>query len=365
MGIDPSWVSRTGINWGSRRMWWRRIFPAVASGLLVFVASCSSPPTRVTNKQTRSAPVSTTTTTTTTTSQGTPGSTSTTRLPTTVPTSTTSTVATPHGLAITSASSAVGLVGSPFIFTVTTTCPSTSSIKAQGLPRGFTILDHKNCTGTLSGTPTGSESGATVIVITAAAPKMASVSQRFNLTVNQPARFATRSSVIARVGTLFDFPIKTVNGSPVPTLSTASALPAGLSLVDGLNGSAALQGTPDPGSGGVYAISLVATNGAGPPAVHAVTLTVLQSPTIASIPTITATVGVPVPEVAISVSGYPTPHIAVAGLPKSLTLSNRGNGTGVLIGVPVSANVGTHFLTVHARSSAGIAVQTLTLNVQP
>jgi hypothetical protein len=61
-------------------------------------------------------------------------------------------------------------------------------------------------------------------------------------------------------------------------MAESGPLPAGLTFIDHHNGTAMIRGVPDPGTGGLYVITITATNGSGPPASQSFTLTVLEVP---------------------------------------------------------------------------------------
>lgn len=63
-------------------------------------------------------------------------------------------------------------------------------------------------------------------------------------------------------------------GSPTPAIALSGALPAGVTLSAGGDGSATLAGTPAAASAGVYQLTVTATNGVGPAASRSLTLTV-------------------------------------------------------------------------------------------
>jgi hypothetical protein len=64
------------------------------------------------------------------------------------------------------------------------------------------------------------------------------------------------------------------NGQPTATIALAGALPAGVSFRDDGDGTGTLSGTPTLGSGGVYPLTVTASNGIAPDAVKTLTLTV-------------------------------------------------------------------------------------------
>lgn len=66
----------------------------------------------------------------------------------------------------------------------------------------------------------------------------------------------------------------TATGRPAPSIRETGTLPPGLSFVDRGNGQATLAGTPGSGSAGTYDIRLEATNGFGPDATQAFSVSV-------------------------------------------------------------------------------------------
>jgi len=163
---------------------------------------------------------------------------------------------------VTSANAATAQAGSQFTFTVTTCSTKAPVISASHLPNGLSLVDHKNGTATISGTPAAEDSGLYKATLTAAVRRQSLASQSFQVTVHNAAVFTSSPGYSVRAGLPFSFPITTRYGSPEPTIA-ASSLPTGVSLTDLGNGTATLAGTPDPSVSGVYTISLTASNTVG------------------------------------------------------------------------------------------------------
>src|SRR5262249_16345469 len=70
--------------------------------------------------------------------------------------------------------------------------------------------------------------------------------------------------------------------NPRPTPSAGAALPAGAPSAHTHDGTATLSGTPQPGTGGTYPLTLRAVNSVAPDATQAFTLTVNQPPALTS-----------------------------------------------------------------------------------
>jgi hypothetical protein len=88
-----------------------------------------------------------------------------------------------------------------------------------------------------------------------------------------PVKFRAPAGFAATAGSPVQVKLS-AKGSPTPAFTVSSGLPAGLALVDNGDGTAELEGAPGPGTAGSYSITLTATNGAGAPVSHVLTVTV-------------------------------------------------------------------------------------------
>ena len=156
-----------------------------------------------------------------------------------------------QGPSITSVGSAGFVVGSPGSFTVTTSGYPAAVVKRTGtLPKGVTLVSNSDGTATLAGTPAATSAGTYTVTLTAK-NKAGSVTQTFTVVV---------ATVVATVGTPLD--LRTIDStSPKVTQSVAGVLPAGIGFFDNHNGSFSLIGTPQPGSTGIYPLTVTVTNG--------------------------------------------------------------------------------------------------------
>ena len=261
---------------------------------------------------------------------------------------------------ITSANSATFTVGTAGTFTVRTTGYPAPSLSETGtLPGGVTFVDNKDGTGTLSGTATAG--GVFSISFTANNGINPQASQNFALTVNQAPAITSANATTFTVGTAGTFPV-TTTGYPTPSLSETGALPSGVTFVDNHNGTATLSGTPTTG-GGLYSISITASNGIGSQATQNFTLTVNQSPAITSSNGATFTVGT-TGTFPVTTSGYPAPSLGETGaLPSGVTFVDNHNGTATLSGTP-STGGGQYSISITAGNGIGSqAAQSFTLTV--
>ncbi|AOW93771.1 hypothetical protein BFN03_16950 [Rhodococcus sp. WMMA185] len=130
-----------------------------------------------------------------------------------------------------------------------------------------------------------------------------------------------------------------VSGSPAPTVTTTSELPAGLTL----SKQGVLSGTPT--EAGTFPITVTASNSAGN-VDRQVTIVIASAPSIEGDP-VEGVVGVDYTH-AFEVAGSPAPTVTTTDpLPAGLTLSEDG----VLSGTPTEA--GSFPITVTASNSAG------------
>ncbi|MGD0392821.1 MAG: putative Ig domain-containing protein, partial [Acidimicrobiales bacterium] len=261
----------------------------------------------------------------------------------------------------TSAASTSVATNATFDFEVTTVANSqsatfTTNLKESGkLPSGVSFSNNGDGTADITGP--ANTTGVFPITITAT-NSAGATTQSFVLTVTGAPTITTAASQTATVGSTFGFTVRT-SGSPVPALSEGGSLPAGLTFTDNGNGTATISGTPDAGTGGIYAITITATSSGGT-ATQAFKLTVSQTPAITSKSSATATHGTAFSFV-FAATGYPIPTITHTGTVSGLTWSSSSNGMVTLSGTPKTA--GTYTLTVTATNSGGSVKQTFTLTV--
>jgi hypothetical protein len=169
----------------------------------------------------------------------------------------------------------------------------------------------------------------------------------------------------AKAGTAFTYLFTTVHGYPVPTITTSSPLPGGVTFTDNGNGTATLGGTPNPNTGGVYPITITATNGVGSPVTKAFTLTVDQLPVITSASSDVITSGAAMSPFTVTDAGYPFPTLRATGLPLGLRLTDNLNATATISGSPDAKDAGSYAVTITASNRDGAATQTFTLTIAP
>lgn len=159
----------------------------------------------------------------------------------------------------------------------------------------------------------------------------------------------------------------TVSGAPTPTLANSGTMPYGdwdFAFNSG-TGTVTLSGTPSSIAGGVYPISIDATNALGS-ATKDIALTVYQPPAITSVNTTTFTSGVNGTFQATTAAGtYPAPSWSLTNNPSWLSINPS---TGVISGTPPAASSQDNYATsasatVVASNDAGTSTQNVTINL--
>jgi hypothetical protein len=128
-----------------------------------------------------------------------------------------------------------------------------------------------------------------------------------------------------------------------------------------LSSAGLLSGAPMAGTGGVYNITITASNGVGTNATQNFTLTVDEAPGITSASGTTFAPGTN-GSFAVTATGYPAPTFGETGaaLPGTVALSSAG----VLSGTPGAGTGGTYGITITASNGVGTnATQNFTLTV--
>jgi hypothetical protein len=261
-----------------------------------------------------------------------------------------------EGLAFTSAASDTVNFGDAFNFTVTTSGSPVPTVARSGrLPAGVTFTRNGDGTGTISGTPAGSAAGTFPLELTAR-NKSGSITQAFTLTVTRAPAVRRTGSETVVVGSALTLAFAAA-GYPAPSFTEAGPLPAGVSLTDNGDGTAAITGTPEVGSGGSYPVTVTATNDSGTASLD-LTLKVDEAPVITTPDLTFAGAGIPF-FFQVTATGFPAPKFSRSGsLPRGMTFSAA---TGILSGTPAAGDDGSSAVTITAKNSSGTVTQTLSI----
>lgn len=275
---------------------------------------------------------------------------------------------------ITSVNNATFVVGTANIFTVYTrnTQPKTTLSYAGSLPGGVTFVPHNNGTATLSGTPAAGSEGIYFLTITGTNGFPPDAIQVFTLTVKDVApvthapTITSVASTTFTVGTEGIFTIHTT-GTPTSSITLGGTLPAWLTFVDNTDGTATLDGIPDPGGPASYSLTVTATNGIAPDATQTFTLFVNNPPpAITSADNTTFVVGTSASFTVRTSPSIPAATVSFTGtLPSGINFTPNGDGTATIAGTAPAGSQGNYPISITASNGTlPNAMQTFTIAVQ-
>jgi hypothetical protein len=253
-------------------------------------------------------------------------------------------------------------VHNTFTFTAsgTPTPTVTASLVTGRLPAWLSVAPGTG-SAILSGTPPLRTKH--IYVFTVKATNTAVATQTFTLTVGYAPTFTVVAATTFKVGVNRIFTIRTT-GYPAATVAESGLLPDGLTFTPLANGSAEIAGIAQPGSGGVYDISLTATNALGA-VTKPVVLTVDEKPTITSAASATVTHGTSFSITVQTSHAYPavTNMTETYPLPPGVTFTYSNNGTATLAGTVTAARALPYHLQFVALTPIAHANQTFYLTV--
>ncbi|HEV7765846.1 MAG TPA: putative Ig domain-containing protein, partial [Thermoanaerobaculia bacterium] len=230
--------------------------------------------------------------------------------------------------AITSGNAATFTRNAAGSFTITTTAYPTATISLTGtLPAGLSFADNLDGTATISGTPTAAGGSFGGFTVTASNGVGANANQSLTVIINEAPAITSANSTGFNATVAATFTV-TTTGFPAPSLSFTGTLPAGITFTDNGNGTASLGGNAVQGSGGVYSITITATNVAGS-APQAFTITVCNQIAVTNPGTTTGTVGTAFSQTFTQTGAVGTATFTTAStLPAGLTLATNGTLSG-------------------------------------
>ena len=268
----------------------------------------------------------------------------------------------PVAPAFTSNAATTVQVGVPSSFAVTTTGYPAATLTASGtVPAGITFVDNGNGTGALSGTAPPFSDGSYTLFLTAT--NGSSASQTFVLFIGHPPVITSGSSATFALGTADTFTVTSTAGFPgATTLAEAGSLPSGVTFTDNHNGTATLAGTPAQSAGGVYVLTVTASDLYSSTS-QTFRLTVSGPPAFVAPATASFPVGSP-GSVTVIAGGWPVPALAETGLlPVGVTFTDNGNGTATIAGTPPGASAGAYPVVLTATGTGPPVTEAYTVDV--
>ena len=261
----------------------------------------------------------------------------------------------------TAATYTVGASGSPLDYSATGF--PVPILSASGLPAGVILTDHGDGTATIGGVAAPGTGGVLEVLITASNGIATPATTTLTLTINEAPTVTGPTAATYETSVAGATQIFTSTGYPIPSLGYAGALPDGVVLSDNGDGTATLSGTPAAGTGGVYPITVQATNAAGF-SIWSFTLEVNQPPAIAGDASARWEIG-SASTVDFTTTGYPERTLNLAGdLPSGVGFFDNADNTGTLAGTPDIGTEGVYVVTITADNGVNPpAEHTFTLSV--
>jgi len=271
-----------------------------------------------------------------------------------------------------------------------TTTGETTPVVSWGLsgwipavvPSWLSVRNNGDGTALLQGTPPLGTTGTFSVLLSPTAAYTTARGHIYPVTVVNAPIFTSPSTSEFTAGTAASFSIS----ANIGTISLSSTLPNGLSFL-GSGSNETIGGTPAPGTGGQYTLTLKDDAGTAGTAMQSLTLNVNEGPQITSTNTANMFVGMP-GMFAVTTTGFPSVsnhmvpanpqpptdpsqgdgmYFTVTGLPQGLQASNLNTEgfagpTLTIQGTPTAA--GTYPVQITAQNGVGQAAQQmLTLNI--
>jgi len=252
------------------------------------------------------------------------------------------------------------------------------TISAPTKPDWLALTDHGDGTATLSGTPDSGDVGDHPVLLRVIDGGGLMGEQSFTITVanvNDAPFFISSPVTAATQDLIFNYSITTDDPDLIwgATLTiTAPTKPSWLMLTDNGDGTATLSGTPDNSDVGDHPVLLRVIDGGGLMGEQSFTITVANvndAPVFTSAPLTSATNGV---LYSYSVTSDDPDliwgdvlTITAMTKPAWLTLTDDGDGTATLSGLPRAIEIGTHAVTLRVTDSDGLTdTQSFTITVR-
>ena len=234
------------------------------------------------------------------------------------------------------------------------------TISPSNLPAWLTLTDNGNNTAILSGTPLQNDIGNHAITIFATDNGNGISNQNFNLSVsgvNDSPIFTSSPVLLADEDSVYTYNITVTDEDGDNVTITYSTLPSWLTLTDNGDNTAILSGTPLQNDIGEYSVVIIAADTAGGISTQDFTIVVASVNDLPIFATSAPTSGkkFALYKYDITITDEENEDVSITALvlPTWLTLTDYGNNTGKLSGIPLSANIGDNEVILVATDTAG------------
>ena len=255
--------------------------------------------------------------------------------------------------------------GSLFSLVISAADPDLTTVSfsdAGSLPGWATLTDNLDDTATISGTPGFTDSGVTTVTITASDGLLFDDAV-FDVTVTDTNRPPVVDAIADRTIAENDPFVLVVTASDpdltIPFLTDSGTLPAWVTLVDNLNGTATISGTPGFTDSGVSTVTITAEDGGVPNLSGDVVfdLTVMDTnrpPVVNPIGDQSVAEGSALPVVIVTSSDPDgtVPSLSPSGLPGWAGFVDLADGTALITGTPGHTDAGVSTVTVTASDGS-------------
>jgi gliding motility-associated-like protein len=264
-----------------------------------------------------------------------------------------------------------------YIYNITTQDPDlndTRTIVSLSIPTWLSLTDNGDGTAVLQGVPTNESVGTESIVLQVEDALGQQDNQAFNITVinqNDPPSFTSAPILSAVQDLVYGYSVTTTDQDIGDVLTvSATTLPSWLMFTPGSNGTGELTGTPENADLGDHSVVLSVIDNSGAGVEQNFTLTVANAndppvfdstPISAAIEDVLYTYNI----VASDLDGTDVLEIKTLSKPDWLTLTDNGDGTAVLSGIPENMDVGTASVVLNVTDNIGAnANQNFTITIQ-
>jgi hypothetical protein len=234
------------------------------------------------------------------------------------------------------------------------------TITPSNLPAWLTLTDNGDNTAILSGTPLQNDIGNHAITIFATDSGNGISNQNFNLSVsgvNDSPIFTSSPVLLADEDSVYTYNISVSDEDGDNVTISYSTLPSWLTLTDNGDNTAILSATPLQNDIGEHSVVIVASDTSGGISTQDFTIVVASVNDLPIFTTSAPTSGkkFDLYNYNITITDEENEDVSITALvlPKWLTITDYGNNTGKLSGIPLGSNIGNNEVILVATDTAG------------